>query len=269
MRRVSSRQNDAVRAFRALAKEPDPAGERLLLDGAHLIRDARDAGVGLELAAIASSRLDVDSEEARLARALERNGIDVLVASDQVFSVISPVRSPSGLVAIAVRRSVAVSEICDRRDGLVLTAIDVQDPGNLGSLVRGAEAGGVTGMIVCASSRSHAASPFSWKALRGSMGSALRLPLAAGIDAEAALDCLRRAGARTVAAVPAGGRDPDSIDWSGHVGLVVGGEGAGLPEAIVARCDERVSVPMTPPVESLNVAVAGAILVYAARRQRQ
>jgi TrmH family RNA methyltransferase len=71
-----------------------------------------------------------------------------------------------------------------------------------------------------------------------------------------------------VAAVPRGGRDPDDVDWSGRVGLVVGGEGAGLSEAVAAASDQRVTVPMNPAVESLNVAVAGAILIYAARRRR-
>ena len=77
--------------------------------------------------------------------------------------------------------------------------------------------------------------------------------------------CRRR---RVVAAVPRDGRDPDAVDWTGHVGLVVGGEGPGLDGPIVAACDERVTVPMAPQVESLNVAAAGAILIYAARRQR-
>jgi TrmH family RNA methyltransferase len=145
----------------------------------------------------------------------------------------------------------------------------VQDPGNLGALVRSAEAGGVTGMLVCTSGRSGAANPFSWKALRGSMGSALRLPLAAGIPANEAAGALKSAGARLIAAVPRGGHDPDLSDWRGHVGLVVGGEGPGLQEELAALCDQRVTLPMSPTVESLNVAVAGGILVYAARRQRR
>ena len=87
----------------------------------------------------------------------------------------SPVRTPSGIVAIA-RRTPATAPPTSARhaDAFVLAAVDVQDPGNLGSLLRAAEAGGVTGAFVCGAS----ANPFSWKALRGSMGSALRLPVA-------------------------------------------------------------------------------------------
>ena len=71
-----------------------------------------------------------------------------------------------------------------------------------------------------------------------------------------------------IAAVPRDGLDPDTMDWGGRIGIVLGGEGPGLPDAVIARCSARVTIPMAPRVESLNVAVAGAILVYAARRAR-
>jgi TrmH family RNA methyltransferase len=268
MRTVSSRQNQAVRAFRALADEPDVTGARLLLDGAHLVRDAHASTATFEIVAVAASRLEADTEERTLARLLDRAGTDVIIASDQVFSAMSPVKTPSGILAIALRRPTTAIEICGRPGGLLLVAADVQDPGNIGGLLRAAEAGGVTGALICASDSSASANPFSWKALRGSMGSALRLPIAADLDAGATIDAVKRARVRTIAAVPRGGADPDAIDWSGHVAIVLGGEGPGLADAIVHACDETVSIPMAAPVESLNVAVAGAILVYAARRQR-
>jgi len=134
----------------------------------------------------------------------------------------------------------------------------------MGSLIRAGEAGGITGVLVCGSS----ASPFSWKAVRGSMGSILRVPVAAGLTIDAALSCIRKHGGRVVAAVPRDGRNPDTVSWRGRVALLIGGEGAGLSDADVRRADELVTIPMAEPVESLNVAVAGAVLIYAARRQR-
>jgi TrmH family RNA methyltransferase len=268
MRIISGRQNPAVRVFRSLASSADVGGERLLLDGAHLVREARLAGATFEIVAVASSRLTRDTEEGALAQALERDGVDVVIAPDQLFAAISPVRTPSGIIGVAVRRAMTPAEICARPDGLTLVAIDIQDPGNLGSLLRAAEAGGVTGALVCGTPSRGSANPFAWKALRGSMGSALRLPIAAGLDAEVALGCLRSAGARAVAAVPRGGSDPDALDWCGPTGIVLGGEGPGLSNEILQHCDAHVTIPMAPRVESLNVAVAGALLVYAARRRR-
>jgi len=264
MREITSRQNPIVRAFRGLADAPDPSGARLLLDGAHLVGEAQRAGMTLETVAVPSSRVERDTEEGRLARDLDRRGVDVVVASDQVFDAISPVRTPSGIVAIARRTPMKAADACRGRDALVVTAVDVQNPGNIGAIVRVAEAGGATGVLVAGVS----ANPFSWKAVRGSMGSVLRLPVATGMDAEAALGCMRHAGLRTVAAVARDGETPDDIDWSGSVGLLLGGEGAGLADSLVRQCDTRVTIPMTPPVDSLNVAAAAAILVYAARRQR-
>jgi len=264
MKLISSRQNPIVAAFRTLADQPDPTGTRLLLDGAHLVNDARSSGLQFETVAVAASRLTSPTEEGLLAQRLEREGIDVIEASDAVFDVLSPVKSPSGIVAIAGRKGVTAAEICAQPDAFVLAAIDVQEPGNVGALMRAAEAGGVTGALICGVS----ASPFSWKALRGSMGSVLRLPIAADLTTHKALTLMRKSGVRTIAAVPRGGQDPDAVNWLGKVGLLLGGEGPGLTAEAIALCDARVTIPMTGGVESLNVAAAGAILVYAARRQR-
>jgi RNA methyltransferase, TrmH family len=264
MKQVSSRQNPIVAAFRTLADEPDPTGTRLLLDGAHLVNDARASGLRFETVAVAASKLTTQTEEGLLAQRLEREGIDVVEASDSVFDALSPVKSPSGIIAIAGRQSATAAEICARADAFILAAIDVQEPGNVGALLRAAEAGGVTGALVCGMS----ANPFSWKALRGSMGSVLRLPIVAGLTTHQALTAMRKSGVRTIAAVPRDGQEPDAIDWRGKTGLLLGGEGPGLTDEAIALADARVTIPMQGSVESLNVAVAGAILVYAARRQR-
>jgi TrmH family RNA methyltransferase len=261
---ISSRQNPLVRACRELADAPDPAGARLLLDGAHLVRDADAAGYTFECVAVAASRLGAGTEEGDLATRLEAHGTHVYSVSDTAFAAMSPVRTPSGIVAIVRRAAIDPLTIYRRAEGFSLVAVDVQDPGNLGAVIRAAEAGGATGVLVCGAS----AHPFSWKALRGSMGSALRLPIASIADVEVCVRELRANGVRTVAAATREGRDPDAIDWTGPRALVIGGEGAGLSDAVRVMCDETVTIPMAPPVESLNVAVAAAILVYAARRQR-
>jgi TrmH family RNA methyltransferase len=264
MKLISSRHNPIVAAFRTLADEPDPTGTRLLLDGAHLVSDARSSGLRFEAVAVAASKLTSQTEEGLLAQRLEREGIDVVEASDAVFDALSPVKTPSGIVAIAGRRNATATEICAPPEAFILAAIDVQEPGNVGALLRAAEAGGVTGALVCGVS----ANPFSWKALRGSMGSVLRLPIVAGMTAHQAMTVMRKSGVRTIAALPRGGQDPDAINWRGKVGLLLGGEGPGLTDEAIAACDARVTIPMAGGVESLNVAAAGAILVYAARRQR-
>ena len=262
MKTIPSRQHPLVREFRDLASTPDPA--RLLLDGAHLVREAQSAGASIRIVAVAASKLERDTEEGALARALATSGTEVVTASDQVLDAMSPVRTPAGIVAIVERTPATPADIC-RNAGFVLAAIDVQDPGNLGSLIRAAEAGGVTGVLVSGMS----AHPFSWKSVRGSMGSVLRLPVASVPPVETVLSCMRTLGLHIVAAVPRDGIAPGQVRWGGKIGLLLGGEGPGLSPDVIAASDERVTIPMASPVESLNVAVAGGILVYAARQQRQ
>src|SRR5688572_6653991 len=100
MKSISSRQNPIVRAFRELANASDPSGTRLLLDGLHLVREARAAALELEAVAVASSRLTGETEESEVARSLDNEGTSVFSVSDSVFAAMSPVRSPSGIVAI-------------------------------------------------------------------------------------------------------------------------------------------------------------------------
>ena len=264
MRSITSRQNPLVARFRTLADSADVTGARVLLDGVHLIHDAQESGHRFEVAAVSSSRMATDTEEGRVAQALESAGVEVVQAPEAVFAAMSPVRTPSGLVAIATRQPTSASEVCSIPGAFVLVAIDVQDPGNVGALVRTAEAGGMSGMFVTGAS----ANPFSWKAIRGSMGSTLRLPVVGGMPTASVLTCLRSGGIRSIAAVPRGGENPDAIDWHGKVALIVGGEGAGLSDDVTSHSDGLASIPMAARVESLNVATAGAILIYAARRAR-
>ena len=264
MKSIDSRQNPIVRTYRELADEPDAAGLRLLLDGAHLVREAHDAGMPLESVVVAASRLAGASEEARLAAHLEADGVEVISATSQAFDAISPVRTPSGIVAIAHRHPTTPEAILERARLFALVVVDVQDPGNVGSLLRVAEAGGVTGVIVAGNS----ANPFSWKAVRGSMGSVLRLPVARAVSIDAVMKDIAKTETIAVAAVPRDGWDPDAADWSGRIALLLGGEGPGLPASVVEAANQRVSIPMDAPVESLNVATSAAIIIYAARRAR-
>lgn len=265
MRTVSSRHNPLVRAFRDAAEHTGSDGTRLLLDGIHLVRDARDAGLALETVAVTHEWLAGDSSAAEFVRELERHHVDVVTVSEPVMSALSPVRTPSGVVALATRTPVSIDTICSNAHALVVAAVDVQDPGNLGALLRAAEAGGATGAVVCGAS----AHPFSWKALRGSMGSGLRLPTAIVAAPGDVVTAAHAHGLRRVASVARTGDAPDVIDWRRRTILFVGGEGAGLPDHVAAACEDHVTIPMQAPVESLNVALAAGLLVYEARRQRR
>jgi len=259
---IASRRNPIVARYRAAAR--GEAADVVLLDGVHLVVDALEAGVPLHDVAVvndATSRGDV--KEA--IHALSARGVDFVTVSASVIDAISPVRSSSPIVALASRPSTDEARLYRGAAPLVIAAFDVQDPGNVGAIVRVAEAAGATGVVAAGAS----ADPLGWKALRGSMGSALRLPLTATPDVGAAIAGARRHRCRIVATVARGGRSVFETDFTGPVAILIGSEGAGLLASIVDDADERVTIPMRPPVESLNAAVTAALVVYEAHRQRR
>jgi TrmH family RNA methyltransferase len=258
---ITSRQNPLVARFREAAR--GDAGPVMLLDGPHLVADAIGAGVGLQIAAVTPSTVDDHALEDLIA-ALGRAGVEVTLVSASVMDAISPVRSPSSIVALAERRAAPDEQLYRGTAPLVVVALDVQDPGNVGAIVRVAEAAGAAGVVAAGST----ANPFGWKALRGSMGSALRLPIVSGVSGEDAIADARRHGCRIVAAVPRDGASIFDIDLTGPLAIVIGGEGRGLPPALVDAADQRITIPMQAPVESLNAAVTAALIAYEARRQR-
>jgi TrmH family RNA methyltransferase len=237
----------------------------MLLDGIHLVAEALDAGIPIREVALAA-HTGQHPELDRLSKRLRDAGVEPVSVSASVMSAVSPVRSPSDIVATANRPDTAEARIytAEVTAPLVVIAVDVQDPGNLGAMIRVAEAGGANGLIAAGA----CADPFSWKALRGSMGSALRLPVLLRQDSADAIADARRHACRIVATVPRGGKPPADVDLTGPVALLLGGEGPGLTDDDIAQADERLTIPMRPPVESLNAAVATALVVYEAMRQR-
>lgn len=195
---------------------------------------------------------------------LQSAGAEVITAAAPVMDAISPVRSPSSIVALAARPRPDVSRLFAREPPLVVIADTVQDPGNVGALVRVAEAAGATGVIMAGG----CADPFGWKALRGSMGSAVRLPLAVCPRVDAAIEAARRHRCRILATTPRAGRSLFEMDLRGPTAVLIGSEGAGLPRRLVDSADAPLTIPMQAPVESLNAAVTAALVVYEARRQR-
>jgi len=261
-RTISSRHNPAVQLFRQLRLKRQPPDARVLIDGWHLLIEARRAGVPIECVAFTPDLLNT-RETAIVADELAQAGVEVLAVAAPVMAVLSPVRTPSGVVAIARHEAIALERVVARPPQLLLIAVDVQDPGNLGAIVRCAEAAGATGLVACGAS----ADPFAWKALRGSMGSAFRLPIArAPIDL--AINASRAARVRILAAAPRVGHSLFEVDLRQPTAFLLGGEGSGLPRGMLAQADGTVSIPMQAPVESLNVAVSAALLLYEAMRQR-
>jgi tRNA G18 (ribose-2'-O)-methylase SpoU len=170
------------------------------------------------------------------------------------------VTSPGILALCAPPPTRRLEELDLPADALVLVVAGTSDPGNLGALARSAEAAGCSLLALVAGG----VSPWNPKALRGSMGSLLRLPVASFGSPREAVEALSLRGLRQVAAATRDGTPLGRFDWSGRLALWVGAESGALPPEIAAL--ERVTIPMAGRVESLNVTVAASLLLFAAGR---
>ena len=259
---IRSRSNPLVRRLRALKELGDR--ERLaLLEGPKLIEEAALSGIPIVEVA-ASPRLARSTRGQRLVRELQARGTPVRWLHEEVLDSLSEVEVSQGVLALARRPSFSEEQLFAGTP-LLLVAVGLQNPGNLGGLLRTAEAAGASGAYITRGS----ADPFSWKALRGSMGSAFRLPHVSGVRVE---DVLRRLCARRVEAVATVTGAParyDELDFRKPVAFVLGSEGSGLPDHVLRGIERQVSIPMRGAVESLNVGVAAGILLFEAARQRR
>jgi RNA methyltransferase, TrmH family len=255
---ITSRRHDIVKHFRRVSHGDEGL---VLLDGWHLLRDADAAGFKVSEVAIAGDATEGGANEL-LAR-LRQKGTRLWRVSASVMDAMSPVRTPSGVVAVAERPLIPWPALLVPAPALVVVTVDVQDPGNLGATIRAAEASGATGVLATGNT----ANPWSWRALRAGMGSTFRLPVVCRENAVAACEALADHGLHVAAAVPRGGRSVYDTDLCGATAVLIGGEGAGLDRSVLERA-EAITVPMAPGVESLNVAVACGVLLYEAFRQR-
>ena len=199
-----------------------------------------------------------------IARRAHAAGATVHACSRSVLDAASPVRSPSGVVALARWSATSITASLTSDAALALGLCDVQDPGNVGAAIRAADALGATGVLALDGT----ADPHGWKVQRGAMGSTFHLPVARG-SADAAMTEARRLGLRVVATVARGGVSLEAADLRSPMLLLVGGEGAGLARNLTATADVCVTIPMRAGVDSLNVSVTAAIVLFEARRQRR
>jgi TrmH family RNA methyltransferase len=261
---IRSRSNPLVQRLRALKEKGLRGGEGLmLLEGGRLVAEAMAAGLDLVEAA-ASARFGDAAPEARVVERLTAHGVPLRRMDSGLLASLSELETSPGVLAIA-RRPAFEEEALFRDVPLLVVAVGLQNPGNVGGLLRSAEAAGATGAYLTEGT----ADPFSWKALRGSMGSALRLPHVRGLSARSALERARQRGLQVVATDAHAPSAYDEVDFRRPVALLFGAEGSGLAGELAASADRRVRIPMQGPVESLNVGVAAGVLLFEAARQRR
>jgi RNA methyltransferase, TrmH family len=276
---LTSRDNQWLKEFRLALRGGLPTESGFAgVEGIRLVEEALRSGCRIGAVLFSESG---ERHHDRLAPLISRPemAFPILHTTDRLFEGLADTEHPQGVAALVQPRAASLDDLLSAPatacSPLLVVLAGVQDPGNVGTILRTAAAFGATGAVTAASGQSGTANPFSPKALRASAGAALHLPILAGMSLPILLTQLRIARVHTLASSVHDTREGDQpllapweVNWCEPVALLVGNEGAGLPEEIERSADVRIRIPMAAGVESLNAAAAAAVLFYEAARQR-
>jgi TrmH family RNA methyltransferase len=261
LRRVSSRQNALVKDLRRAFTR----GERLddgscAIESLRIVEEAVRSGLRFRALFFRESSLSLAN------RLLPQIGAhtETLLLPDDVFDSAVATDTPQGVAALVKLKDFTLEDVLRGPEPLVVVACGIQDPGNLGTMVRSAEAFGASGMLLA----ERTVSQFNPKSVRASAGSVFRLPVAS-VKLPEALPKLRALGMRLLGSSAHKGTPAGEADLSGPLALFIGSEGAGLTREFASQMDDTVAVPLAAGVDSLNAGVAAAVLLYEAARQRR
>lgn len=261
LRPVSSAQNALVKELRKAFFRGEPTADgAIAIDSVHLVEEALRSGLRVRALFVSQSA------QARAERLLPQlaASVDLLLLPDAVFAGVVSTESPQGIAALVKLKPAALDDLLTAPSPLFVVAVGLQDPGNLGTIIRSAEAFGATAVVAAEGS----VAPSNPKVIRASAGSLFRLPVLRLKTAEL-IPRLRDAGFRLAATSPHKGTSLDQATLTGPLALLVGSEGAGLPHGLLKQVDDTIVIPHSSHVESLNAGIAASILLYEASRQRK
>jgi RNA methyltransferase, TrmH family len=260
---ITSTQNDTVKRLVRLRdrRHRDQEG-RFLIEGYREIGRAVDAGVAIDRLFVTPD-LYLGGNEPALVDACARAGAAIIEMTEAPFRKVSYRDRPEGLLAEARQFETRLDGLDLSGAPLLLVVEAIEKPGNLGTMLRTADAAGCRAVIVC----DPTTDPFNPNVVRASLGTLFTVPLAV-CSTEEAIEALARAGVGTVATTPVTDTLLYEVDLTGAVALVVGSEQYGLTDRWLHAADARARIPMAGSADSLNAAMAAAVAVFEAVRQR-
>src|SRR5216684_8297941 len=266
LRRIEGRHNALVKQLRwAFSRAERTEEGDCAIEGLRILEEAIRSGLRFRAVFFRESTQD------RAERLLPQIGahVETLLLPDKLFDSVVPSDSPQGVAALVRLKEFSIEDLIERLHvGPIMVLAGLQDPGNLGTILRSAEAFGSAGVVTGEGT----VSPFNSKVIRASAGSVFRLPLVVAKSAgglEEACSRFKAHGVRLIATSSHKGTSLDQAKLTGPVAVFVGNEGSGVPRDLISKMDETVVIPHTPQVESLNAGVAGSIVLYEAARQRR
>ena len=262
VKEVTSLANPIVKDLKALtSKKEREASGAFLAEGLGFVLEALERGWTIRTLVYDREVRGQTPLQSAVAETLERGG-QVLEATDKVLSAITRRDNPQAVIGVFEQRWQALDAMAPEGDETLVALDRVRDPGNLGTIIRTADAAGASGVILI----DECTDPFALETVRATMGSILVLPLVR-CTSEQFLAWQERAGAQVVATHLSGAVDYRRVNYAERpVVLLMGNEQSGLPDSLAAAADQRVRIPQQGSAESLNLAVATAVMLFEARR---
>ncbi|HEX6717973.1 MAG TPA: RNA methyltransferase [Pyrinomonadaceae bacterium] len=260
---ITSRDNSLLRQARAV--RDGKIDELIFVEGLRLCAEALRSNLKIE-AVIVSEELERKERAAEAINELSKVSTRTASVTEKLLESISYTKTPQGIVVLAERPDSSERHLSAslQSNSLLVALHQINNPVNVGAILRTAEAAGATGVITTRNT----SDPFSPKSLRGAMGSAFRLPIWSGPSYDEVIEWCRARRIVTVCADVEGDTDYTDLDWTKATALLLGPESTGFTLEELAQVDRRVTIPMKGSAESLNVSVAAGILLFEAARQR-
>lgn len=260
---VTSKENSLVKRLRALSDAKHRKKERaFLIEGVKMVEEALRDRLRVRMVVAAPSLTRHHGKG--IIRLADAAGADMLWISERLMDQLAESRTPQPVMAVVELREHSEEALLSLPAKLIVLCHQVQDPGNLGTIIRTAEAAGASGLALSPNT----ADPHNAKAVRASMGSILRVPVVRTGEAPLFLRKCRERGYQIVALTTGGERTHFDLDLRTPTVVIVGQEGTGLPDDLLKDADLRVRIPLAETIDSLNVATATAVVLYEAVRQR-
>jgi TrmH family RNA methyltransferase len=260
-RTIQSKDNARVKELRKAFVQPGrDAGGLVGIEGKKMLEEALRSGLRVRTVFMAQG-----SERLLGPLCLARE-IEILVVPRAILDAALATETPQSVAALVKPPRWTWEEMLNQsqKKTLIVALAGIQDPGNLGTILRSAEAFGASGIV----SLPGTVSAWNPKTVRASAGSVFRVPLLAASE-KTCLERLQEAGVKVLATTVGDAQPADRVDLAGAVALVIGNEGNGVADDLVAKADGEITIPCPGPVESLNAAVAASVLLYEAARQRE
>ncbi len=260
--KITSRQNPLIKRFRVVREGQEK--HLMLIEGVRLVEEAIKAELHFEVVAY-TDRLHTSTRGQELYQELLKLSCRGALVTESIMSTMSDVVSPQGVAAIVHLPYASLDDAIVKQPALVIIAHQLQDPGNIGTIIRTAEAVGADSIITTTGT----VNPFSLKALRSSMGSSFRLPIILSLKSQQVIEFCQQNKLQIVAASVKATKQYTELDWTLPTALIIGSEADGLDPFMSKVAQENICIPMAKDVESLNVSAATSVLLYEAARQRK